>query len=99
MYFYFQDRENYGSSTAPYWKNKGGEDIILDADSWTEEMAKEVIRRAEIFNPMFERHIIGFQPVSDTFMTDFEQSQKDYEGTIAYPATRMSYEDYVNIVE
>jgi len=30
--------------------------------------------------------------VADDYLTEFEQSQLDYEGRIAYPATRLTLE-------
>ena len=34
----------------------------------------------------FKRTIIGWSVVADDFMTDFEKSQLDYEGSVTYPA-------------
>ena len=37
-------------------------------------------------NQYYRRQIIGWDIVSDDFMSDFEKSQLEYEGEIRYPA-------------
>lgn len=91
--FYTQDYENYGTDTDPYWKAKGGEDFIIEAPEWTEEMADNVCKAVSEDNPFFQRSVIGFDKVSDDYMTQFERDQLDYEGKIDYPAVRVSYDE------
>jgi len=95
LYFFTQVYENYGTENEPYWKAKGGEDYIIDAESWTEEMVDEVISNITVCNPFYESSYIGHIQVSDTFKTDFEQSQFDYEGHIQYPAIRVNYDEFI----
>ena len=43
-------------------------------------------------NDMFREHIINFEVVADDYLTEFEQSQLEYEGTIRYPANELVVE-------
>jgi hypothetical protein len=45
----------------------------------------------ECDNDMFREQIIGWDIVADDYLTEFEQSQLDYEGSIRFPAKELSY--------
>jgi len=92
--------ENYGSADEPYWKPKGGSDYVVKnfkgnrrrslADSATE--AVMILRsQIECDNEMFREYIIDFTIVADNYLTEFEQSQLDYEGSIRFPAKELTY--------
>jgi len=85
-----QYRENYGTPEEPYWKFKGGEDyFILNVDPLTQApgvLVEQVREDIEYSGPMSEEYILDWQLVSDDYMTDFERSQLEYEGSIQYPA-------------
>jgi hypothetical protein len=93
--------ENYGAHTwdpadgacPQYWKAKGGNDYRYDlgTQSRSTEALKEII---EYFRPRLEQDddyyretILFYSVVEDSYLTEFEQSQLDYEGSIRYPAT------------
>jgi len=106
IYFYTQDYENYGAhdwdgkgSCPQYWKAKGGEDFILSAESWSEEMIDCVYSLIECSDEYFRRLMIGHLEVCEEFKTDFEESQLNYEGEIQYPAKRMSYDEFISLSE
>ena len=93
-----QIQENYaahdwdGEGTCPqYWKFKGGNDYkyALGFQLRNAEAIAELVEyfrpRIEEDNEYYKEHIIGFSVVSDDYLTEFEQSQLDYEGRIAYP--------------
>jgi hypothetical protein len=40
-------------------------------------------------NDYFEETVIGWEVVADDYLTEFEQSQLEYEGRIVYPATEL----------
>jgi hypothetical protein len=100
-----QTQENYGAhdwdgtGTCPsYWKFKGGQDYKFDLGT-TLRNAQSLAELVEHFrgqieedNDYYRNHIIGYEVVADDFLTEFEQSQLDYEGRIAYPATRLELE-------
>jgi hypothetical protein len=44
-------------------------------------------------NDYFRNTIIGWEVVADDYLTDFEQSQLEYDGHIAYPAKVLSFVD------
>jgi hypothetical protein len=100
-----QVQENYGAhdwdgegQCPQYWKFKGGQDYKYDLGS--------VVRNAEALAELVEHfrgqidhdsvgyreYIIGWDVVADDYLTEFEQSQLDYEGSIRYPATRLTLE-------
>jgi hypothetical protein len=47
-------------------------------------------------NDYYRNHIIGWEVVADDFLTDFEQSQLEYDGRITYPATRLTLKETEN---
>jgi hypothetical protein len=101
-----QTQENYGAhdwdgtGTCPsYWKFKGGQDYkySLGTTLRNSETIAEIVEhfRSEIEedNDYYRNHIIGFEVVADDYLTEFEQSQLEYDGRIAYPATRLTMKE------
>ena len=100
-----QIQENYGAhdwdgtgECPQYWKFKGGQDYKFDLGS-TLRNAQSLAELVEHFRGKidhdsvgYREYIIGYEVVADDFLTEFEQSQLDYEGRIAYPATRLELE-------
>jgi hypothetical protein len=90
-----QYMENYGAhdwdgegECPQYWKMKGGEDyFILNVDAAEADAAVAQVRGDIEWNDIGSRqYIIGYGIVADDFMTEFEVSQLEYDGRIAYPA-------------
>jgi hypothetical protein len=87
--------ENYGYR----WKPKGGNDYkyALGAQARTAEALAEIVEyfrsKIEENNDQYQETIIGYHVVSDDYLTEFEQSQLDYEGRIAYPATELTMKE------
>ena len=92
-----QVQENYGAhdwdgegACPQYWKFKGGNDysyalgpVMRNAEALSELI--ELFRsQIEVDNEGFREYIIGWSVESDDYLTDFEQSQLEYEGRIAY---------------
>ena len=100
-----QIQENYGAhdwdgegACPQYWKFKGGNDykyalgsVLRNADT-LQEIVEYFRPRIEEDNEYYRNHIIGYEVVADDYLTEFEQSQLEYEGRIAYPATRLELE-------
>jgi len=98
LYIYTQDQENYGAhdwdgkgECPQYWKMKGGEDFFVPnfeakTDAQIDDAVIALRGTIEEDNMFFKRTIIGWSVVADDFMTDFEKSQLDYEGSVTYPA-------------
>jgi hypothetical protein len=101
-----QTQENYGAhdwdgegACPQYWKFKGGQDYKYSLGSALRnaDTIQEIVEyfRAEIEedNDYYRNHIIGYEVVADDYLTEFEQSQLEYEGRIAYPATVLTLKE------
>jgi hypothetical protein len=90
--------ENYGAhdwdgtgACPQYWKAKGGMDYVVrdvgvqDLDSVV-RFATEQVEQA---NDYYTEAVIDWRVVADSYLTEFEQSQLDYEGKITFPATEI----------
>jgi hypothetical protein len=103
-----QTQENYGAhdwdgeGTCPQrWKFKGGNDYVIKnfksnrCPSIAESATQAVMglrSQIEEDNDYYREHIIDWRIVADDYLTDFERSQLEYEGSITYPATRLTLE-------
>ena len=101
-----QTQENYGAhdwdgvgECPSYWKFKGGIDYKYDLGQFgrSEEAITELVmalrEQIEEDNDYYRNHIIGYQVVADDYLTEFERSQLEYEGSITYPATRLTLKE------
>ena len=91
LYIFTQNYENYGSEDDPYWKAKGGSDYFVydfDGDEATTIML--VRDQIECDNPFYRSQIAGWEVVPNNYLTEFEQDQLDYEGSIRFPARVIS---------
>jgi len=85
--------ENYGAhdwdgvgECPSYWKAKGGSDYVvknINVNKITETVTG-VRGQIEQDNYAFRESIIDFEVVADDALTEFEQSQLNYEGVIRY---------------
>ena len=90
--------ENYGAhdwdgkgECPQYWKAKGGNDYVIrniDINA-VAELAQQACAQVTQTNDYFEETVIGWEVVADDYLTEFEQSQLEYEGRIVYPATEL----------
>lgn len=97
IYFYTQEHENYGTEAEPFWKAKGGSDFILESNTWTTEMFDRVYSILNYSNPFFTSTVIGHNDIQDDFITDFEKAQLEYDGEIQFPATRITYDQFIQL--
>ena len=101
-----QTQENYGAhdwdgegACPQYWKFKGGIDYKYDLGQFgrSEEAITELVmalrEQIEEDNDYYRNHIIGWHVVADDYLTEFERSQLEYEGSITYPATRLTLKE------
>ena len=104
-----QTQENYGAhdwdgegSCPQYWKFKGGQDYKYDLGSVARnaealaELVEALREQIEEDNDYYRNHIIGWEVVSDDYLTDFEKSQLEYDGSITYPATCLTLKETEN---
>ena len=99
IYFYTQDYENYGTPEEPYWKAKGGSDYIIDAPEWQEGMIDKVYSLINESGQMYISTVLGHLVVNDHFKTDDEVFQLQYEGSIEFPAVRVTYNEFLTKFE
>ena len=89
-----QTHENYGDDVNPHWKPKGGCDYVVkkfrDINKVTETVMG-VRGQIEQDNDAFRETIIGWEIVANDYLTEFEQSQLDYEGAIRFPAKELAW--------
>ena len=88
--------ENYGAhdwdgeGECPHsWRAKGGNDYVVknvDECDMIEVIVDRYRTQIETDTIGYTETIIGYRVVPDDYLTDFEQSQLEYDGKITYPA-------------
>ena len=84
--------ENYGDADKPYWKAKGGGDYVVKNFKQFNKVTEVVMAlrsQIEQDNEFFQETVIGWEVVTDDYLTEFERSQLEYEGKITYPANEL----------
>jgi hypothetical protein len=89
--------ENYGAhdwdgvgECPQYWKAKGGSDYVVKRFKGDPTTAVMALRdQIEESNEGYRESIIDFRLVADDYLTEFEQSQLDYEGKITYASKEL----------
>lgn len=87
--------ENYGAHSwngygdcPQYWKPKGGSDyVVLNFTGGDVEATDAVIAlrpRIECNDDFCRETVMGWNLVADDYLTDFEQSQLEYDGKIMF---------------
>jgi hypothetical protein len=103
FYITTQTLENYGAhcdsgrfaAGEHYWKFKGGTDYIisgLDREQDAVAFVAAVCMENGIGYKEFPCH---WEEVTADFQTEFEKSQMEYDGEIAYPAQRIDVPEYM----
>jgi hypothetical protein len=101
-----QIQENYGAhdwdgtgACPQYWKFKGGNDYsyALGTLLRNSEALAEIVEyfRADIEedNEYYKEYILGWEVVADDYLTEFERSQLEYEGSITYPTRKLEIKE------
>ena len=94
--------ENYGAhdwdgtGVCPeYWKAKGGSDYVIKKFKGGEEEAVKAIfclrPKIESNDVFYRETILSWNIVGDDYLTEFEQSQLDYEGKIRFSPTELEW--------
>jgi hypothetical protein len=93
--------ENYGAhdwdgvgECPQYWKAKGGSDYVVKKFKDFSAVSETVMAlrgQIEVDNEHFRETIIGWEIVANDYLTEFEQSQLDYEGSIRFPAKELAW--------
>lgn len=85
--------ENYGDKVNPYWKPKGGMDYVIKNFTNFNKVTETVMAlrsTIEVDNEVFQEYIIGWEVVSDDYLTQFEKDQLEYEGVIRFSPKELS---------
>jgi predicted transcriptional regulator len=92
--------ENYGAhdwdgvgACPQYWKAKGGSDYVVKKINVNKvtETVMGVRSQIEQDNDAFRETIIDWEIVADDALTEFEQSQLNYEGVIRYASKEIAW--------
>jgi hypothetical protein len=97
-----QYRENYGTSTEPYWKSKGGSEYkVLNtpdlSDAEVTELVMSIRPKIEYNETFSEEYIISFFTAKDDYLSEFEKSQLEFDGEILYKEPTINYEEIENV--
>lgn len=104
-----QYMENYGDRDNPHWKNKGGDDFIIEVPGfdYDDEMVNK--KGQMVVDTLYDvlehdgeytkEYITGWHFVADDFQTRFERDQLEFDGEIRYPAKRMTYDELLEIAQ
>jgi len=97
-----QYRENYGTSTEPYWKSKGGSEYkVLNtpdlSDAEVTELVMSIRPRIEYNETFSEEYVIDWFTAPDTYLSWFEKSQLEFDGEILYKEPTINYEELENV--
>lgn len=97
-----QDYENYaahqGFDGSYRWKAKGGAEYKITnvpRDVDLEEVVEMVRSDIERNDEYFQTTILGFTPRDDDYLSWFEKSQLDFEGSITFKEPVIEYSDLV----
>jgi hypothetical protein len=90
--------ENYGEPGAPYWKAKGGQSIKVKNVplGLGRDAIDELVKGLEIASDYITETVLGWSFQEDGWMSWFENSQMEYDGSITFYEPVIQYEDLVN---
>jgi hypothetical protein len=88
-----QTYENYGDVAQPHWKPKGGSDYVVKKINVNKvtETVMGLRSQIECDNEFYREYIIGWEIVANDYLTEFERSQLEYEGSIRFPAKELAW--------
>lgn len=90
--------ENYGDASNPYWKAKGGSSIKVEGVplGLGKAAIDELVKGLETANDYLLESVIDWSFQEDGWMSWFEKSQLEYDGSIQFKEPVVQYEDLVN---
>ena len=92
-----QYRENYGTPSEPFWKMKGGySHKILNVPVYNQtgnyrQIAEFAASKLCTNNEMAIESMEYWSLEPDTYLSEFERSQLDFDGKILFPETALEY--------
>ena len=104
LYFYIKTQilENYGAHNADgkfvngnsYWKMKGGEDYIISGVDRVQDAVAFVAAKAMENGIGYKEFPAHWEEVNADFETEFERDQREFDGTVQFPAQRINVREY-----
>lgn len=102
-----QYRENYGTPEAPHWKCKGGSEYKITniPDSITEQEMLVLVDKLlsnpfiQYSNSMSEQYLLNWSTEEDTYKSDFERGQLEWDGEILFPEPIIEYAETLTYKE
>ena len=104
-----QYMENYGAhdwdgvgACPQYWKFKGGSSYKVTGVPYgfNTELAVGIVSPAIIKNNDYCRELVlGYRMEADDWMSDFEQSQLEYDGAVVYPEPTIDFNEMKRIYD
>lgn len=81
-----------GTGAEAYWKCKGGSEYKVTGVPLNIDFA-EVVAMADVErnDDYVREYVIDWSVEADDYMSEFERSQQEYEGRIAYPEPTVEY--------
>ena len=102
-----QFQENYGAhdwdgegSCPQYWKFKGGSSYKVKnvPRNLSMEQVVNIVSPAIVQDNEYAReYILGYRMEKDGWMSEYEQSQLEYDGSVTYPEPEIDYIDQAAI--
>lgn len=95
--------ENYGAHAASgryadgeaYWKMKGGTDYVISGVDRVQDAVAFVAAVAMDNSIGYKEFPTHWEEVDAEFETDFERSQREFDGEVRFPAKRINVEEYM----
>lgn len=87
-----------GTGSEAYWKAKGGSEFKILGVPYpcdVEEIVSMVRAQIEQNNDAVIEEIVGYNVEQDDYLSEFEQSQLEYDGEVRYPEPTLDYGDLV----
>ncbi len=104
-----QYMENYGAhdwdgegACPQYWKRKGGRSYKvtgIPVGVSFQEVLEFVTPKIERSNDYCREYIIGTHTEADDYLSEFEQSQLEYEGKITFKEPTLDYRELTEVVD
>ena len=83
-----------GTGEDAYFKPKGGDEyVVKNVDkSQMLRILKEVKAQIEVSNDYFRETVVDFVLVEDDYLTEYERSQLEWDGSIVYSPKELEME-------
>ena len=83
-----------GTGADAYFKPKGGDEyVVKNVDkSQMLRILKEVKAQVEVSNDYFKETVVDFMLVEDDYLTEYERSQLEWDGSIVYSPKELEME-------